>query len=95
MIHTWDWLFGVLPRDEEVRNKVLENMRSREYSMLQIRDFILRFDFETDWIYCDCVEVYAFKHKVVPGKVSFEYVIKFLTTQDKEMPDEEHMQLLF
>ncbi len=95
MIHTWDWLFGILPRDEDARNKVLDNIKTMEYTRIQIRDFVLQFDFETGWIYCDCVEEYTFKHKVIPGKVSFEYVVKFLSTQEVGAPDEECMHLLF
>ena len=46
MIQTWDWLFLHLPRDEEKQRVVLENMDSRKYTEVRVKDFILKFNLE-------------------------------------------------
>lgn len=94
MIQTWDWLFLHLPRDEEKQRMVLENMESRKYTEIKIRDFVLKFDFENANIYCDCLAPYEFKHKVVPGKVPFALVKEFLGTKDLDSIDETKLELL-
>ena len=94
MIQTWDWLFLYLPRDEGKQRIVLENMESRKYTEIKVRDFVLKFDFENAYIYCDCIENYEFKHKVISGKVSFEFVKEFLITKDLELIDETKLDLL-
>lgn len=94
MIQTWDWLFLHLPRDEEKQRMVLENMESRKFTEIKVRDFVLKFDFENANIYCDCLETYEFKHKVVPGKVPFVLVKEFLVTKDLDLIDETKLELL-
>lgn len=93
MIQTWDWLFLHLPRDKKKQNVVLENMEKQKFKQIQIKDFILKFDFNQKYIYCDCVENYEFKHKIVPGKVSFEFVKEFLVTKDWNLVDESNLEL--
>ncbi len=39
MIHTWDWLFGILPRDEDAKEKVLDNIKTMEYTRIQIKEY--------------------------------------------------------
>lgn len=94
MIQTWDWLFLHLPRDEEKQIMVLENMENRKYPEIIVRDFVLKFDFEDAYIYCDCLGNYEFKHKVVPGRVPFELVKVFLVTQDWNSIDETELEIL-
>lgn len=94
MIQTWDWLFLYLPRDEEKQKMVLENMESQKYKEIKIRDFILKFYFENRNICCDCVETYRFKHKVVPGKISFAIMKEFLLTKDWSLIDGTKLELL-
>lgn len=94
MIQTWDWLFLHLPRDEEKQIMVLENMESQKYTEIKVKDFILKFDFENAYIYCDCTENYDFKHKVIPGRVSFEFVKKFLAKKSGDNIDETQLELL-
>ena len=94
MIQTWDWLFLHLPRDEEKQRMVLENIESPKFAEINVIDFILKFDFEQKYIYCDCLENYEFKHKVVPGKVPFELVKEFLVTRDWMLIDESELELL-
>lgn len=94
MIRTWDWLFLHLPRDEEKQRMVLENMESRKYTEIKVKDFVLKFDFEHAYIFCDCLETYEFKHKVIPGKVPFELVKEFLVTKGWDLVDETKLELL-
>lgn len=49
MIQTWDWLFLYLPRDEEKQRMVLENMESRKYTEIKVRDFVKEFLVTKDW----------------------------------------------
>lgn len=62
-----------LPKDEEKQKMVLENMENQKYIEIKIKAFVLKFDFENRNIYCDCEKTYKFKHKVIPGKVSFAF----------------------
>lgn len=94
MLQTYDWLFLHLPRDKEKQMMVLENIESRRYTEIKVKDFILKFDFENAYIYCDCIEDYEFKHKVVPGKVPFELAKEFLATQDWNLIDKTKLEIL-
>lgn len=94
MIQTWDWLFLHLPRDEEKAKMVLENMESSKFTVINVKNYILKFDFEEAYIYCDCLENYEFKHKVIPGKVPFTLVKEFLVTKDWDTIDETKLELL-
>ena len=85
MIQTWNWLFLYLPKDEEKQKMVLENIESQKYTEIKIKEFVLIFDFENSNIYCNCEKTYGYKHKVIPGKVSFAFVKEFLLT--KELPE--------
>ena len=94
MIQTWDWLFLHLPRDVEKQEMVIDNIRRTLHTEIVVKDFVLKFDFEEKYIYCDCLDSYEFRHKVIPGKVPFEVVNDFLLTRDWDLIDESKLELL-
>lgn len=73
---------------------VLENIENRKNTEIKVKEFVLKFDFENAYIFCDCLETYEFKHKVIPGKVPFGLVKEFLVTKDWKLIDESKMELL-
>lgn len=94
MIRTWDWLFLHLPRDEEKQRMILENIENQNFAEINIKDFVLKFDFEQKYIYCDCLENYEFRNKVILGEVPFELVKEFLVTKEWNLIDESKLELL-